>query len=161
MDIGAESDSGSSDTDSDVDVDELEDRLASQSLEDVEFLPLIAAAPPEIDEDEEPPNEAALHGDDELPSSEAPQVADHTRAFVEKFTTGMAGAPADGRDVPLNVQYQNQLNDQHNVYEPFLSKTDWQFAHWAKTHSISATAVTDLLSLDGVRTHIGFTLIER
>jgi hypothetical protein len=39
-----------------------------------------------------------------------------------------------------------------NIFYPFSSKLEWEFAKWAKLQgsNITASAVTDLLSIDGV-----------
>jgi hypothetical protein len=56
------------------------------------------------------------------------------------------------------MQYQNKLDGRDNTFAPFTSKTDWEFARWAKTQGISETAVNDLLSIKGVgvrlRSHV-------
>jgi len=71
--------------------------------------------------------------------------------FIVKFESNRAGAPVDDHGIPTNVQYQNDVNNpDDNLYAPFTSKIDWEFARWAKLRGTSETAVTDLLSIDGV-----------
>jgi hypothetical protein len=38
-----------------------------------------------------------------------------------------------------------------NIYAPFSSKLDWEVACWAKMQGLGSNAVTELLSIEGVR----------
>ncbi|KAH9069502.1 hypothetical protein EDB83DRAFT_2184842, partial [Lactarius deliciosus] len=40
---------------------------------------------------------------------------------------------------------------------PFQSQRDWDFARWAKTRGPSSTAVTELLTIDGVVENLGLS----
>jgi hypothetical protein len=47
--------------------------------------------------------------------------------------------------------YEEQVGaDIGNIYTPFESKVDWEFARWAKHRGVGSTAVSDLMGLDGV-----------
>ncbi|RXW20300.1 hypothetical protein EST38_g5564 [Candolleomyces aberdarensis] len=48
-------------------------------------------------------------------------------------------------------QYPTKVFDERNIYSPFSSKLEWDIARWAKFQNhLSASAVTELLSIDGV-----------
>lgn len=51
------------------------------------------------------------------------------------------------------MDYSHELGSDSgdNPYFPFASKTDWDFAKWAKLRGPSSTATTELLDIDGVR----------
>ena len=72
------------------------------------------------------------------------------KIYVEKFTRGHAGAPTKLDEISDNNRYKNSLRDPHNLYAPFASKVDWDFARWAKLRGPSSTAVSELLAVDGV-----------
>ena len=144
------------DTDTDTDhsdIDDLEDGFRNWPLDDIEILPLNAddrvqfplADPPfPVEHDgPHPQNEPTQPNDQDPPHP--------PETFIEKFSRGRAGAPLDDRDVPMHEQYQNKINNPDNVFEPFKSKIDWEFARWAKVCGASSTAVTQLLSIEGVR----------
>jgi hypothetical protein len=142
------------DSDSDPDPDEDEDdiRRVRQLLEDVEILPLNAEVqlPPTESEIPNGPNDPPPEVEHQPmpPNDPEPQLGGHV--FIEKFTEGRPGAPIENRDVSAHIRYQDELGGQDNPFAPFKSKTDWEFARWAKTRGIGETAVTDLLSIEGV-----------
>ena len=37
-----------------------------------------------------------------------------------------------------------------NIYSPFQSKADWEFARWAKRRGVGSTAASELMGIDGV-----------
>jgi hypothetical protein len=149
-----------SDTDTDQsDMDDLETECRNWSLDDSEILPLNADVqvklpsvdpplPVEHDGGPRPQNEPTHLDERDLPSP--------PKTFIEKFTRGRAGAPLHDHDIPTHEQYQNKLNNSDNVFEPFKSKIDWEFAQWAKTSGASSTAVTNILSIEGVRIGLGY-----
>ena len=71
--------------------------------------------------------------------------------FVERFPSGLAGAPISnvGQSVPGFQAPQDGLGAE-NIWSPFRSQCDWDFAQWAKNRGPSSTAVTELLAMDGV-----------
>jgi hypothetical protein len=73
--------------------------------------------------------------------------------FVERFPTGAAGVPIPnmGQEVPGFQVLHNNLGPD-NIWHPFQSQCNWDFARWAKNRGPSLTAVTELLAMDGVHT---------
>jgi hypothetical protein len=66
-----------------------------------------------------------------------------------------AGSPVLLADEPSSDEaYCSTLSEDggNDPFYPFSSKLEWEFAKWAKLHgsNITASAVTDLLSIDGV-----------
>lgn len=52
----------------------------------------------------------------------------------------------------------DEKNRSQNTYAPFSSRLEWEIARWAKFQAnLSASAVTELLSIDGVRSSCSFT----
>jgi hypothetical protein len=89
------------------------------------------------------------------PPAEAPSHAQHNgAAFIERFTMGAAGVPIPdmGPDVPHFQVLHDNLGPE-NIWHPFQSQRDWEFAQWAKNRGPSSTAVSELLAIDGVRTY--------
>ena len=72
--------------------------------------------------------------------------------FIEWFPSRLAGAPISNVDqgVPGSQVLQDGLGAM-NIWSPFLSQQDWDFALWAKDRGPSSTAVTELLAMEGVR----------
>ena len=46
--------------------------------------------------------------------------------------------------------YQRYQNDE-NIYAPFAHRLDWEVARWCQLRGPGSTAVSELLSIDGVR----------
>ena len=75
---------------------------------------------------------------------------------VEHFG-GVAGKPIKtGGPTASGIYHGNvgQGNQPANIYAPFNSQTDWEFAKWAKLRGPTSTAVTDLLNIPGVSTKV-------
>jgi hypothetical protein len=94
-------------------------------------------------------------GAPEEPSANASAGApcDHTQLpFVKRFPIGTAGAPIPnmGRAVPGFQALHDNLGPE-NIWHPFRSQCDWDFARWAKDRGPSSTSVTELLAINGVR----------
>jgi len=70
--------------------------------------------------------------------------------FIERFPSPLAGAPISnmGHGTPDFQTHPNGLDD--NIWSPFQSQRDWDFAQWAKNRGSTSTAVTELLAMDGV-----------
>ena len=47
-------------------------------------------------------------------------------------------------------QYSAAIDGGDNIWAPFLSKTDWEVAKWAKLRGAGSTAFSDLLKVEGV-----------
>ncbi|KAH9015128.1 hypothetical protein EDB83DRAFT_2232775 [Lactarius deliciosus] len=71
--------------------------------------------------------------------------------FVERFPSEVAGAPISemGRNTPGYQALRDDLGP-GNIWYPFQSQCDWDFARWAKNRGSSSTAVTELLAINGV-----------
>ena len=86
------------------------------------------------------------------PKTPEPDYAPPDRApFIERFHLGAAGAPIPSlaQSVPVYEALRNDL-DPENIWHPFHSQRDWEFARWAKNQGPSSTAVSELLAIDGV-----------
>lgn len=47
--------------------------------------------------------------------------------------------------------YEEQVGTESgNMYAPFQSKADWEFARWAKRRGVGSTAASELMGIDGV-----------
>jgi hypothetical protein len=83
------------------------------------------------------------------PTQEIPCPAPHVVHYG-----GDGGLPISPVTGPSSDEvYRSELaNHGGNLYYPFSCKLEWELAKWAKLHGhISASAVTDLLSIEGVR----------
>jgi hypothetical protein len=72
------------------------------------------------------------------------------RVFIETFPSqyGDAGIVMERGTGSLYKTYSNDHQD--NMYAPFKSKLDWDFAQWAKLRGPGSTALNELLNIDGV-----------
>ncbi|KAI0039282.1 hypothetical protein FA95DRAFT_1504372 [Auriscalpium vulgare] len=98
---------------------------------------------------------------DDHPDAEADEPAGPAEApsdqtlwvdpYVVAFPGGMAGAPV-GQDAHsgYNEYGQDLAQDQGNEYHPFPNKMAWEIARWAKLRGPTSTALTDLLTIEGV-----------
>jgi hypothetical protein len=51
------------------------------------------------------------------------------------------------------LDYKHNLSSDastSNLYAPFSSKLDWEFARWAKLHGVGSTSASELMSIAGV-----------
>ncbi|TEB18734.1 hypothetical protein FA13DRAFT_1758436 [Coprinellus micaceus] len=63
-----------------------------------------------------------------------------------------------GGDRPEHVKYQQSLKSLgQNIYHPFQSRLEWEFARWAKFRGPSSTAVSELLGIEGVVEKLGLS----
>ena len=74
---------------------------------------------------------------------------------VVHFPSESAGAPISHQSAYDSrygyMHYGNIVNqDENNIYAPFQSRIDWEFACWAKMRGPGSTAVSELLSIEGV-----------
>ncbi|KAJ3716762.1 hypothetical protein DFJ43DRAFT_1043218 [Lentinula guzmanii] len=84
--------------------------------------------------------------------------------YVQTFG-GRAGAPLpsvqhhtarDSRDG--YGWYKSHIpSSGENIWAPFVSKMDWELAHWAKLRGAGSTAFSDLLAIDGVSEALGLS----
>ncbi|KAM6491662.1 hypothetical protein JOM56_012906 [Amanita muscaria] len=77
---------------------------------------------------------------------------------IEPFPGSYAGKPIQARgSEPTYVNYIDQLkaseseSEAENTWAPFNPKLDWEIARWAKLRGPGSTAVSDLLSIDGLQ----------
>ncbi|THU75511.1 hypothetical protein K435DRAFT_619026, partial [Dendrothele bispora CBS 962.96] len=70
-----------------------------------------------------------------------------------------AGAPLPAQTTFLdgNEVYTEKIGSKGNIWAPFQSEIDWKIAKWAKLRGPSSTAVTELLSIDGVVDRLGLS----
>jgi hypothetical protein len=74
-----------------------------------------------------------------------------TKPWIEKYSDKYPGTRA-GRVVKhVEVEVDGaESSSRNNIYTPFLSKTDWEVARWAKLRGPGSTAFSELLAIDGV-----------
>ncbi|KAF8260128.1 hypothetical protein EI94DRAFT_1812093 [Lactarius quietus] len=90
------------------------------------------------------------------------ETPDQTRSgkdktpFIELFPSRLAGAPIFDLRHDTQDQLQNGLNAD-NIWAPFQSQCDWEFAQWVKDRGPSSTAVTELLAINGVVESLGLS----
>ena len=71
------------------------------------------------------------------------------QVVVEPFPHGSPGARIDG--MQSSSIYESTLGSLGgSVWAPFQSECDWRFAHWAKKHGPSSSALADLLKIPNV-----------
>ena len=65
---------------------------------------------------------------------------------------GEAGAAIWKEGKSNNAKYRDMIDatENPNIWHPFRSKLEWEFARWAKMRGPGSTAVTELLKIDGV-----------
>ena len=93
----------------------------------------------------------------EIEQSQTPDL----RLEIVQFG-GMAGKPVQTGGPTAGGVYQGKVGqgDQPaNLYAPFSSQIDWEFAKWAKLRGPTSTAVTDLLNIPGVSPQVYLILI--
>ena len=71
--------------------------------------------------------------------------------YPESFPGRHAGMPtSSGNASPACFGHEDEPMPSENPWAPFNSKLDWEIARWAKLRGPGSTAVSDLLSIDGV-----------
>lgn len=139
--------SDSENSDVSMDVGESNSQFAQQGYE---FLPLDDAAQSSL----LPPNPHFFDNDSawqtENEVSDARGDVRCPRVHVEKFAQDLARTQIIGSDVSENFRYGGELNNAENIYKPFHSEMDWEFARWVKQHGIRSTALNYFLSIRGV-----------
>ncbi|KAJ8456588.1 hypothetical protein ONZ51_g12036 [Trametes cubensis] len=74
-----------------------------------------------------------------------------TRTHIVAYPHPDAGARVSARTgATSNERYATEMEDDSNIYSPFISELDWQFARWAKMRGPGSTAVTELLQIPHV-----------
>ncbi|TFK60899.1 hypothetical protein BDN72DRAFT_778839 [Pluteus cervinus] len=95
-------------------------------------------------------------GDDIPADAEGPVPGDEQRfkPFVQHYPDQRAGASLDP---PANTDEEDNPSSDDNPCEPFSGWTNWNFAWWAKTEALSATAITKLLKINGLVEKLGLS----
>jgi hypothetical protein len=80
------------------------------------------------------------------------QVAIPDGIVIEPYPSPLAGAPLAGSKSCGDSDYSDygKRHGRDNVYAPFCSKLDWDFARWVKLRGPSSNAVQEFLAIDGV-----------
>ncbi|KAF7326514.1 hypothetical protein MSAN_02508300 [Mycena sanguinolenta] len=95
------------------------------------------------------------------PARERRKIAEdrfHKAPVVVKYPSDRAGEEiSDQHSLSSEQRYSNALGKSSNIYTPFTSKMDWEFARWAKLRGSGSTAFTDLLKIDGVVEALGLS----
>lgn len=86
---------------------------------------------------------------DPLPPPSPTDASDHidhsdvanceTTPFINRFSSGRSPSLSD-----------HASNLSNNVWAPFCSQCDWEFAHWVKTRGVTSTAANELLAIPEV-----------
>ena len=80
--------------------------------------------------------------------------------FVSQFPSARAGECVESEQRSGYEGYKETLGvdaADSNIYSPFNSKIDWEFARWAKLQGVGSTSATELMGIEGVR--LCYTLI--
>ncbi|KAI0311688.1 hypothetical protein OF83DRAFT_1177336 [Amylostereum chailletii] len=71
-----------------------------------------------------------------------------------KYEDSLRGGRSDGE---LNDTGGGENEDGLPIWHPFASKMDWEVARWAKLRGPSSTALSELLSIEGLRDLLGLS----
>lgn len=125
---------------------------AENALQEEGWEPPLPEAEDRMDEDQEAePDEGGEGRDgdiDGLAAGGEPIMDKGARPFITKYPDPRAGAPSADRGRSGWQDYQARLTNGG----PWTSKLDWEFARWAQLRGPSASALTELLKIDGVST---------
>ena len=146
--------------------DDLEDQWEMDDDEDDEGGTLIE---PESDSDDtELQQDAPQPVPESAPSAPSAETCERTahpttipnpspsepKLYIERLSMGCPGAPLPKIISKDSYQlYEEDLHgraDADNPWTPFNGKMDWEIACWAKLRGPGSTAVSELLSIDGV-----------
>jgi hypothetical protein len=99
-----------------------------------------------------PPEELEPPLEDPVPQS-VRSGSEHTSnaVVIELVPYGSPGAPISGahEDSPMDDASSEDIGG--SIWAPFSSQYDWEIARWAKTHSPTSSAVSDLLAIPEVK----------
>ena len=110
--------------------------------EDLDPLPEDSVPPPE---DLAPPStESKVNTTEDMPSV--------TTTIINRFPNGSAGTPISGAYGGSSMEDTGREGLQGSIWAPFSSQCDWEIAHWAKMHSPSSSAFSELLAIPKVQT---------
>jgi hypothetical protein len=77
-----------------------------------------------------------------------------SEVVIDCFPSPTAGAPIPGMSHGSSANESLQGVSEDSVWSPFTSQCDWLVAYWAKMHSPSVSAVSDLLAIPEVCTYL-------
>lgn len=99
-------------------------------------LPLHSPSPPDVPD----------HADYSIAAN------DETSVSIDPFPSGDAGAPITDRSLSHSELDHVLISElpRDNIWVPFHSQRDWEFAHWVKMCGPTSSAVTNLLAIPGV-----------
>lgn len=133
---------------------------AENALQEEGWEPPLAEDDDRMDEDAEDEQDEREEGQkgegDDLRAGDVPIVDKGARPFITKYPDPRAGAPSADHRHSGWQDYKAQLRDGG----PWTSKLDWEFARWAQLRGPSASALTELLKIDGVSA-LNFLLTAR
>jgi len=106
-------------------------------------------------EDEGSKDSDDLNDDEEAVDNLGSTGVNEDHVTIETFPSqyGDAGVAMERGNGSLYQKYNNNCLEDHpedNMYLPFKSKLDWDFAQWAKLRGPGTTVINELLNIDGV-----------
>ncbi|THH20201.1 hypothetical protein EW146_g1111 [Bondarzewia mesenterica] len=82
-------------------------------------------------------------------------------SHILPFWKGAAGAAVRNEGTSMYEEYHHTLSGlgepTPNIWTPFISRTDWEVARWAKLRGPSSTAVSELLNIEGIHERLGLS----
>ena len=125
-----------------------------ESMDDVDRHHSSVVDSEDMDEDEDgednPDNEEeVVH---EEGGTDVSEGSNHVTIETFPSQFGDAGVAMERGSGSLYRKYNNNRQEalEDNIYAPFKSKLDWDFAQWAKLRGPGSTAINELLNIDGV-----------
>jgi hypothetical protein len=107
-------------------------------------------------DDEDDSGEDDQDNEEEVADEEGGTGVNEDCVTIETFPLqyGDAGVAIERGSGSLYKKYNNDCQEdlEDNMYLPFKSKLDWDFARWAKLRGPGSTAINELLNIDGVST---------
>ncbi|KAJ3817089.1 hypothetical protein F5880DRAFT_1632127 [Lentinula raphanica] len=148
--IGNDFDSDSDDSEGQYHFEDADDNWEPPPLEDFAHSPSPRSPSPQLIFPEGYFDEAL-----QLPTPRVPSVPQSTgmrKPYIQQYPDPRAGAPVErqGAIVNENSKYLQNLEAGANPWAPFGSQVEWEIARWAKLRGPSSTALTELLSINGV-----------
>jgi hypothetical protein len=129
-------------------------------IPDSESMPPVSVQPTiQLDADDSDADDSDAD-DSDADNSDADNSDTHdsetASVFIDRFPFGNPGAPISGpsgtcQGSPIDDTGCAALGDL--IWAPFDSKHDWDIACWAKRHSLTSSAITELLAIPEVRKH--------
>jgi hypothetical protein len=118
-----------------------------QTRDDIDLADTIDPAAPEDDGHNMP--RMLGNGNQDGRAEMEDGVDEEEKVFIESFKS--AGTMYEKGCPPLEAAHKACIGNAataNNPFAPFKSKLDWELAHWAKTNTLSESALTCLLGID-------------